>query len=63
MTGFTETQLTVRGAIGQLCARFPDTYWQQHDQTETDPKEFRMFPTLYLTWYGCLIHTKRCRCG
>ena len=39
MTGFTEEQLTVKDAIEKICAQFPDEYWQQHDQTETDPKE------------------------
>ncbi|POR31009.1 hypothetical protein TPAR_08802 [Tolypocladium paradoxum] len=39
-TGFTENQLTVREAISQVCSQFPNTYWQEHDQTETDPTEF-----------------------
>jgi len=39
MGGFTEEQLTVREAIQKICARFPNEYWQQHDQTETDPTE------------------------
>ncbi|KAJ9601916.1 hypothetical protein H2200_013586 [Cladophialophora chaetospira] len=39
MSGFTEEQLTVRDAIHKICAQFPNEYWQQHDQTETDPKE------------------------
>src|SRR5271170_4918149 len=39
MTGFTEEQLTVRDAIQKICANFPNEYWQEHDQTETDPKE------------------------
>ncbi|KAH8883230.1 acyl-CoA dehydrogenase NM domain-like protein [Thozetella sp. PMI_491] len=39
-TGFTETQLTVRESVGQLCAQFPNTYWQERDQKEQDPKEF-----------------------
>jgi len=39
MTGFTEEQLTVREAIMKICAKFPNEYWQEHDQTETDPKE------------------------
>src|SRR5690606_15132652 len=38
-TGFTENQLTVREAVNQDCARFPPTYWQEHDQTGTDPTE------------------------
>ncbi|OAP56545.1 hypothetical protein AYL99_09724 [Fonsecaea erecta] len=36
---FTEEQMTVREAIQKICAQFPNEYWQQHDQTETDPKE------------------------
>ncbi|KAM7219366.1 Acyl-CoA dehydrogenase/oxidase, N-terminal and middle domain containing protein [Rhypophila decipiens] len=39
-TGFTETQLTVREAVSQICANFPNTYWQEHDQTEQDPTDF-----------------------
>ncbi|KAL2203569.1 acyl-CoA dehydrogenase NM domain-like protein [Sarocladium strictum] len=40
MTGFTENQLMVRDAVGQVCSEFPNTYWQEHDQEEKDPKEF-----------------------
>ncbi|KAH8809235.1 acyl-CoA dehydrogenase/oxidase [Xylogone sp. PMI_703] len=40
MSGFTDTQLTVREAISNLCAQFPNTYWQEHDQNEEDPKDF-----------------------
>jgi acyl-CoA dehydrogenase len=39
-TGFTENQLTVREAISQVCTEFPNTYWQERDQTETDPTDF-----------------------
>ncbi|KIW66283.1 hypothetical protein PV04_08480 [Phialophora macrospora] len=39
MSGFTEEQLTVRNAIQKICAQFPNEYWRQHDQSETDPKE------------------------
>lgn len=39
-TGFTENQLTVREAVGQICAEFPNTYWQERDQSEKDPKDF-----------------------
>jgi acyl-CoA dehydrogenase len=39
-TGFTDTQLTVREAVGQVCSEFPNTYWQEHDQNAEDPKEF-----------------------
>ncbi|KAI0863776.1 hypothetical protein F4860DRAFT_501743 [Xylaria cubensis] len=39
-TGFSETQLTVREAINQVCSGFPNTYWQERDQTEQDPEDF-----------------------
>ncbi|KAF2273620.1 acyl-CoA dehydrogenase NM domain-like protein [Westerdykella ornata] len=39
-TNFTETQLTVRSAIATLCSKFPPSYWQHHDATETDPTDF-----------------------
>ncbi|KND90716.1 Acyl-CoA dehydrogenase fadE12 [Tolypocladium ophioglossoides CBS 100239] len=39
-TGFTENQLMVREAVGHICARFPNTYWREHDQQEQDPTEF-----------------------
>ncbi|KAF1940215.1 acyl-CoA dehydrogenase NM domain-like protein [Clathrospora elynae] len=39
-TGFTETQLTVREAIFAVCSKFPNTYWQEHDESATDPKDF-----------------------
>lgn len=39
LSGFTEEQLTVRDAISKICSQFPNEYWQQHDQSETDPKE------------------------
>ena len=41
-TGFTENQLTVREAIRTLCAQFPNTYWQERDQNESDPKDFHV---------------------
>ncbi|THC90206.1 hypothetical protein EYZ11_010336 [Aspergillus tanneri] len=40
LTGFTEEQLTVRDAISAICSNFPNTYWQECDQNERDPKEF-----------------------
>ncbi|KAM3552827.1 hypothetical protein ARSEF4850_007199 [Beauveria asiatica] len=39
-TGLTENQLMVREAVSQICAEFPNTYWQEKDQTEQDPHEF-----------------------
>ncbi|KAK0656199.1 acyl-CoA dehydrogenase [Cercophora newfieldiana] len=38
--GFTETQLTVRDAVKQVCSGFPSTYWREHDQQAQDPTEF-----------------------
>lgn len=38
--GFTDTQLTVRDAVGAVCSRFPSTYWQEKDAKEEDPREF-----------------------
>ncbi|KAM0428879.1 hypothetical protein ACHAPT_006679 [Fusarium lateritium] len=40
MAGFTENQRMVREAVSQVCSEFPNTYWQEHDQEEKDPKEF-----------------------
>ncbi|KAI1324293.1 acyl-CoA dehydrogenase/oxidase [Xylariaceae sp. FL0255] len=40
MTGFTQDQLTVREAISTVCSQFPNTYWQERDQTQKDPAEF-----------------------
>ena len=40
MTGFTETQLMVQQSISQICSRFPNPYWREHDQNEQDPTEF-----------------------
>ncbi|KAJ7223102.1 acyl-CoA dehydrogenase/oxidase [Mycena pura] len=39
-TGFTDTQLDVRAAVSQICAPFSNTYWQEHDETQTDPADF-----------------------
>lgn len=39
-TGFTENQMTVREAVATLCAKFPNSYWQEHDRNEEDPTEF-----------------------
>ncbi|KAI0435196.1 putative acyl-CoA dehydrogenase [Xylaria sp. FL1042] len=40
MSGFSENQLAVREAVGAVCSQFPNTYWQERDQTEEDPKDF-----------------------
>ncbi|KAK5095976.1 hypothetical protein LTS08_007858 [Lithohypha guttulata] len=36
---FTESQLTVRDAIQKITSQFDNNYWQEHDQTSTDPHE------------------------
>ncbi|KAI9731642.1 MAG: hypothetical protein M1818_007772 [Claussenomyces sp. TS43310] len=38
-SGFTETQLQVREAISKICSRFPDEYWQKHDESGEYPHE------------------------
>ncbi|EAW12062.1 acyl-CoA dehydrogenase family protein [Aspergillus clavatus NRRL 1] len=40
LAGFSEEQLMVREAISAITAKFPNTYWQECDQNERDPKEF-----------------------
>ncbi|KAI1443192.1 acyl-CoA dehydrogenase/oxidase [Annulohypoxylon stygium] len=40
MEGFTRDQLTVREEISSICAKFPNKYWQDHDQKEEYPMEF-----------------------
>lgn len=40
ISGFTETQLEVREAVGAICSQFPLTYWQERDQSGQDPKDF-----------------------
>lgn len=39
-TGFSDTQLTVREAVSQVCSRFPNSYWRERDETGTDPSDF-----------------------
>jgi acyl-CoA dehydrogenase len=40
LSNFTDTQLTVREAISQICSGFPNAYWQERDATSTDPSDF-----------------------
>ncbi|KAI1423854.1 acyl-CoA dehydrogenase/oxidase [Xylaria sp. FL1777] len=40
MSGFSQNQLTVREAVGAVCSQFSNSYWQERDQTEADPKDF-----------------------
>ncbi|GKU23015.1 unnamed protein product [Fusarium langsethiae] len=42
MAGFSENQLMVRDGVSQVCQDFPNTYWQERDQQEKDPKEFHL---------------------
>ncbi|KAF1911239.1 hypothetical protein BDU57DRAFT_524686 [Ampelomyces quisqualis] len=39
-TGFSKKQLTVREAVGAICSPFPNTYWQERDETGAYPKDF-----------------------
>lgn len=39
-SAFTDTQLAVREAITPVCSQFPSTYWQERDQSQTDPSDF-----------------------
>ncbi|KAG9256860.1 putative acyl-CoA dehydrogenase [Emericellopsis atlantica] len=39
-SAFTDTQLDVREAITSVCSQFPSTYWQERDQSQTDPSDF-----------------------
>lgn len=36
----TEDQQAVREGVAAVCARFPNKYWRERDQTATDPVEF-----------------------
>jgi acyl-CoA dehydrogenase len=40
LSGFTETQLTVREAVMKRCSQFPDDYWAQMDQKQQYPHDF-----------------------
>ncbi|KAF5230900.1 hypothetical protein FANTH_13631 [Fusarium anthophilum] len=42
LVGFSENQLMVREAVSLVCQEFPNTYWQERDQQEKDPKEFHL---------------------
>lgn len=39
-TGFSENQLLVRDSISRICSNFPNTYWQEHDESAEDPTDF-----------------------
>jgi len=38
-SGFSDTQLQVREAIGKICSNFSDEYWAQHDESGEYPHE------------------------
>jgi acyl-CoA dehydrogenase len=53
----TEEQQAIRGAVRELCARFPDAYWRDLDRKRGYPDAF----VEALTeggWLGCLIPTE-----
>ena len=39
-TILSESQREVREAVATLCSQFSNAYWQERDQTGTDPKDF-----------------------
>ncbi|ODA80165.1 hypothetical protein RJ55_03123 [Drechmeria coniospora] len=39
-SGFTDDELVVHDGVGKVCARFPNSYWQERDASEKDPQEF-----------------------
>ncbi|RDL33817.1 uncharacterized protein BP5553_08185 [Venustampulla echinocandica] len=38
-SGFSDTQLQVREAIGKICSNFPDEYWAERDESGKYPHE------------------------
>ena len=38
--GFSETQRLVRASVSEICSKFPNTYWQELDEKQEDPKAF-----------------------
>jgi alkylation response protein AidB-like acyl-CoA dehydrogenase len=38
-SSFSPTQLEIRSAIGKVCAKFPDEYWANRDETGQYPHE------------------------
>jgi alkylation response protein AidB-like acyl-CoA dehydrogenase len=38
--GFTEDQLAIKKAVEDLCARFPEEYWQEQDAKAAYPEQF-----------------------
>jgi acyl-CoA dehydrogenase len=39
MSGFTTEQLDVREAVSKICAKYPDEYWAEHDESGEYPHE------------------------
>jgi acyl-CoA dehydrogenase len=39
MYGFTTEQLDVREAVSKICAKYPDEYWAEHDESGEYPHE------------------------
>lgn len=54
MSSFTENRLTVRDAVSAVCSKFPNTYWQERNHTEEDPKEFHAALAKY-GWLGIAL--------
>lgn len=39
MSGFTDTQLTVRDSVSKICSDYPDEYWAERDRTGEYPHD------------------------
>lgn len=55
-SSLSETQLSVRREIQNLCAQFPDSYWANADRTSRYPTEFRKAIT-EAGWLGITLPT------
>jgi acyl-CoA dehydrogenase len=51
---FTEQQMMIRDAIGEICASFGDEYWLEHDRTGVFPHEFHR-ALAQQGWLGIVI--------
>ncbi|MDE3193632.1 MAG: acyl-CoA/acyl-ACP dehydrogenase, partial [Chloroflexota bacterium] len=50
----SEDQRAIRDAVGELCSRFPDTYWRERDAKDEYPTDFVKALT-DAGWLGALI--------
>ena len=55
--GRTAEQESIRSAVRELCARFPDEYWRELDRASEYPERFVRALT-EAGWLGALIPTE-----